>query len=272
MRSFIRWAGSKRLLLPTLRRYRPRSFGRYIEPFAGSASLFFDLEPQQAILGDLNEELICTYRQVKRDVYLVLQCLRRLPRGERAYYYIRALHPHRLSDSEVAARFLYLNHYCFNGLYRTNLQGQFNVPYGPPRNNSSIDEKLVVKASQALQNSLLVTGDFGETLAYAEPKDFVYLDPPYLVGHRRIFSEYHPKSFTSHDLGRLSMILTDIHGRGIFFLATYADSPEARRILAPWKPVRVRTRRNIAGFSASRRFSYELLATNFPAGEFRHAN
>jgi DNA adenine methylase len=271
VRSFIRWAGSKRLLLPTLRRYRPRSFARYIEPFAGSARLFFDLQPQHAILGDLNEELICTYRQVRRDVYLVLQCLHRLPRGERAYYHIRSLDPHRLSDSEVAARFLYLNHYCFNGLYRTNLQGQFNVPYGPPKNNSLIDEDLLVKASQSLRDTVLIAGDFSETLASAGPHDFVYLDPPYFVAHRRIFSEYHPKSFKDTDLGRLSTILADIHGRGAYFLATYADSPEARRILAPWKPIRVRTRRHIAGFSANRRISYEVLATNVPAGEI-HAN
>jgi DNA adenine methylase len=134
VRSFLRWAGSKRLTLNVLKASCPnRIEGRYIEPFAGSACLFFDLQPNEAILGDLNRELICAMREIRRDVYRVLECVRRLPRGKTGYYRVRSLSTYQLCEAEIAARFIYLNRYCFNGLYRTNLKGNFNVPYGPPK-------------------------------------------------------------------------------------------------------------------------------------------
>src|SRR5262245_30218265 len=130
MKSPIRWAGSKTQLLPSLRKFWGSEYQRYIEPFAGSASLFFDIKPANALLGDLNWELISALQALKRDAELVLQCLLRLPRGRRSYYRIRKQDPAILSPAERSARFFYLNRFCFNGLYRTNLKGQFNVPYG----------------------------------------------------------------------------------------------------------------------------------------------
>lgn len=265
MRSFIRWAGSKRLSLPTLKPYCHRITGRYIEPFAGSACLFFDLEPKSAILGDLNRELITAMRAIRRDVYLVLECLRRLPKGKAAYYRIRQCDPYELTEPELAARFLYINKHCFNGLYRTNRQGKFNVPYGPPKSkerNSAIDEDLVVSASRLLQRTSLNWGDFESTLAHAEPGDFVYLDPPYATNESRVFSEYLPDTFSREDLPRLKRSLKRLHDSGVAFLISYGDTSEARELLGEWNPKRVATRRNIAGFAGHRKIAYELVATN----------
>jgi DNA adenine methylase len=262
MKSPIRWAGSKRQTLPRLRDLWGAGHGRYVEPFAGSASLFFDIQPREAVLGDLNWELILAFRAIRRDVELVLQCLRRLPTGEASYYRIRGQDPSRLAASELAARFLYLNHFCFNGLYRTNLKGQFNVPYGPPKNGAPINEEAIVAAAKALQTTELLHADFEETLAQVQSGDFVFLDPPYAVNRRRVFREYLPGSFSGIDLPRLRSALQSIDSKGASFVITYADSTESRKLLSKWNRSRLWVRRNIAGFAANRRGYYEMLATN----------
>jgi DNA adenine methylase len=272
LKSFIRWAGSKRLILKKLTPYCPKTFSRYIEPFAGSACLFFDLEPNQAILGDLNSELIRTFRAIRRDVDLVLQCLRNLPTGKEAYYRIRSISPTPLPDAQIAARFIYLNRYCFNGLYRTNLNGFFNVPYGPPKSLAPISEHGIRQAAQLLQNATLLHADFAKTISQAKPGDFVYLDPPYAIENRRMFSEYLPGSFNRDDLTRLELTLETLDRRGINFLISYADSPEARKLLRKWSPRRIWAQRNISGFAAHRRGVFELIATNVPKGEHVNGN
>lgn len=262
MKSFIRWAGSKRLLLHHLRAYWPGGERRYIEPFCGSACLFFNLEHSQAVLGDLNEELIRAFRAVAKNPYLVLESLKRFPRGEAGYYRVRRLSPMKLAEGERAARFLYLNRYCFNGIYRTNREGLFNVPYGPPKSGSLPDESVIVAASKALREVLLVNGDFEKTLDYVHAGDFVYLDPPYCVDTRRVFREYLPGSFVSSDLTRLAAQLRRLDKLGAVFVISYADCSQARDLLRQWGPRRVRVRRHIAGFSDWRRSAYELIASN----------
>lgn len=262
MKSIIRWAGSKRQLLPRLRQFWPKGTKRYVEPFCGSACLFFHLEPVEAILGDLNSELISTYGAIKRDSALVCECLRRLPKGRISYYRIRDVEIESLSEAEIAARFLYLNRYCFNGIYRTNRQGKFNVPYGPPRSDNDFDYEAIQNAAQLLKRASLVNADFEDTLKCVEQRDFVYLDPPFAVSQRRIFAEYHPAAFGLNDLDRLQHCLVELDRKGVTFVISYADSKEARKLLELWKCMRVRTRRHIAGFAGDRRSAYELLATN----------
>jgi DNA adenine methylase len=262
MKSPIRWAGSKRQTLPRLRELWGGGYARYVEPFAGSASLFFAIQPRSAVLGDLNWELICAFRAIRRDVDLVLQCLRRLPIGKSSYYKIREQDPKQLSAPEIAARFLYLNHFCFNGLYRTNLNGHFNVPYGPPKNGAALDECSIVGASKALQATKLLHADFEETMESVQGGDFVFLDPPYAMDGRRIFREYLPGSFGGPDLPRLKQALERLDAKGASFVITYADSLESRKLLKNWNRSRLWVRRNIAGFAANRRGYYEMLATN----------
>ena len=261
MRSFLRWAGSKRQLLSVLEQYWSNSFSRYIEPFAGSSCLFFHLEPRSAILGDLNGELIMTLRAIRLDAVRVIECLRRLPKSRQSYYRIRLIDPGHLGLFEAAARFLYLNSLCFNGLYRTNMSGRFNVPYCPP-GHKTVSEELLLQASVVLKAATLVRGDFQATIEAATNGDFVYLDPPYAVSRRRVFAEYGPTPFATSDLQRLDKSLAELDRRKAKFIVSYADCPEARKILANWNIRRVKTKRNIAGFTGDRRISNELLATN----------
>jgi DNA adenine methylase len=263
VKSFLRWAGSKRTLLRHLRTLWQGDEERYIEPFCGSACLFFDLQPSRAVLGDLNSELIETFRSVKNIPQLVMESLRRLQLGEAPYYKLRKVRPIELAQADRAARFLYLNRMCFNGIYRTNLEGDFNVPYGPPRSGRPVDELTVFAASKALRDALIVAGDFEHTLERVQPGDFIYLDPPYCLDNRRVFREYVPGSFSSADLVRLARQLDRLNKLGAKFVITYADSREARELFALWKPRRVRVKRHIAGFSHHRRHAYELIATNF---------
>jgi DNA adenine methylase len=261
MRSFLRWAGSKKQLLPILGKYWSSRYSRYIEPFAGSSCFFFHIEPASAILGDVNGELISALRAIKLDVGRVIECLRRFPRSELNYYRVRRIDPSCLGLYEAAARFLYLNSLCFNGLYRTNSAGQFNVPYCPP-GHKTVPEPLLIQAAGLLNRATLLVRDFEETMTMAGVGDFVYLDPPYALSGRRVFSEYGPRPFQSCDLDRLHMALDSLNARGAKFVVSYADCLEGRKAFRPWKLRRVKTRRNIAGFTGDRKCSYELLATN----------
>lgn len=262
MNSIFRWAGSKRKLLKHMRGHWSPSYHRYVEPFCGSACLFFDLEPSGAVLADVNAELIAAYESIRRDVYLVIECLRRIGGGEKTYYNIRSQNPRLLSPPEAAARFIYLNHYCFNGLYRTNKAGQFNVPYGPPKSGAAIDADVLIDASKLLRNARLMNSDFADTLKYVRPGDFVYLDPPYFSSERRVFTAYSPLAFGKPDLQRLRHELDRIDALGASFLVSYEDSAEGRELLKPWAISQVETRRHIAGFASHRRGATELLATN----------
>lgn len=262
MNTILRWAGSKRQLLPKLQQYWPAGRTRYIEPFCGSACLFFAVEPEAAVLGDLNGELIQAYRTLRRNTESVLTEFKRLPRGRRNYYSIRAQDPNALSRVQRAARFFYLNRYCFNGIYRTNSKGAFNVPYGPQKKDGALKSDAIKQAAQALTSATLISGDFSETLRHARAGDFVYLDPPYAVRKRRVFREYHPSSFSVHDLARLTWWLRQLDRRGAQFVVSYADCIDARNAFAPWDSRRVKARRHVAGFAGNRRCAYELVVTN----------
>src|SRR5580658_9292846 len=158
---FLRWAGSKRRLLPTLQTFWTEKHKRYVEPFAGSACLFFAIKPPKAILGDLNPELIATYMEVKHRIGGVLEELRKLPAADRHEYgRLRKADPKAMTKARRAARFIYLNRYCFNGIYRTNLKGQFNVPYSGVRCGSVPADSVFEKSSKRLRNARFMNADF----------------------------------------------------------------------------------------------------------------
>lgn len=258
----IRWAGSKKALLPELRKYWGAAQGRYVEPFCGSACLFFDIEPREAILGDINQELITTYRAIRSSPSHIMDRLSRMPKTKSNYYRTRAINPSTLSDVEVAARFIFLNRLCFNGIYRTNTQGQFNVPYARPKGRINFEFETFAQMSSLLERAVLLNDDFENVLSEVERGDFVYLDPPFAVARRRVFSEYHPDSFSKTDIARLRRALKNIDRKGAHFVVSYADSAEGRLLSSDWDFKRIRTRRNVAGFSGDRRVAYELIASN----------
>ena len=258
---FLRWAGSKRQHVPFLRQYwHAAQHRRYIEPFAGSAALFFSVAPPSAVLGDLNGELIQTYRALRHNPDVVHRKLTGFAKGKAAYYRLRAM---RLGDAAWrAARFIYLNRFCFNGLYRTNCRGEFNVPYGAPKNDHLPDLNQLRACARLLFRARLVHADFRRTLAVVEPGDFVYIDPPYAVSRRRVFVEYGKEPFSTKDLIELAGWLEQIDRRGACFVLSYADSHEARSLSGEWRRRRFAVRRHVAGFSCARRNHYELFVSN----------
>jgi DNA adenine methylase len=228
----------------------------------GSACLFFDVQPQSAILSDLNAELVNAFNQVKRKPEAVWRELRRYRRSRSTYYRLRGVDTRELDPLEAATRFIYLNRFCFNGLYRTDLEGRFNVPYAPAKTGDLPNQEQLLACSASLQAADLRACDFAETVSRVRRKDFVYLDPPFSVRRRRVFTEYCSDLFGADDLSRLAQALTDIDKKGAGFVVSYADCKEGREALAGWNVSRVRTKRSIAGFAAHRRAAYELLATN----------
>lgn len=260
---FLRWAGSKRKLLPELTSYWSNDFKRYVEPFSGSACLFFALKPKSALLNDTNKELINTYEVIKKRPLEVYKELQKIELGKENYYALRAILPAQLTPIQRAARFIFLNRYCFNGLYRTNAKGIFNVPYAPSRTGQLPSKEHLLAVSKSLYRKTVLSKDFEVILdKHTRPGDFVYLDPPYAVGNARIFRQYGPNSFGIEDIERLKQALRRIDSRGIKFVLSYAESPESLEAFQEWEVKRVYAQRNIAGFTKKRRKATELIFTN----------
>ncbi|HSB09560.1 MAG TPA: Dam family site-specific DNA-(adenine-N6)-methyltransferase, partial [Blastocatellia bacterium] len=230
MHSFLRWAGSKRKLLPVLLDLVPLQFDRYVEPFAGSACLFFSLQPGRAILSDINDELISTYREVTLRTEEVIGYLSALELTKDAYYRVRAVNPYDLSGPLRAARFIYLNRLCFNGLYRTNKRGEFNVPFGGYRCGPIPSADSLRTSAVLLRRATLVSCSFEQTLDRVKSGDFIYLDPPYCIRSRRVFNEYSHFSFGSDQLAGLRQHLDRLDRMGIPFLVSYGASWEGREL------------------------------------------
>lgn len=264
VRPFLRWAGSKRSLLPTLAPVIP-PFERYIEPFAGSACLFFRIRPKKALLGDLNSELIRAYRVIKSEPARVSNCIHAMPNTSEFYYALRREDPATMSTIERAARFLYLNRYCFNGVYRTNRQGQFNVPRGVKTGTlpSTVD---LLACSECLKRATLVSGDFCKLACRAKSGDFVYLDPPYPSKVRSTYGEYGYGAFADTDLPRLIETLNIVDESGASFILSYVDTPEVRRLFGRWNIRKVTTQKHVSGFAEHRSAFSELLVSNYRLG------
>ena len=260
---FLRWAGSKRRLLPKLSSYWSCDRRRYVEPFVGSAALFFAIRPRQALLSDINSDLIEAFALIRDDAAAVYERLIGLPLGPESYYGLRAENPAILKPVDRAARFIFLNRFCFNGLYRTNTHGAFNVPYAHAKTGGLPSWQQLQACSSLLANAALCHGDFEEILLTGVgSKDFVYLDPPYAVQNRRVFRQYGPDTFGISDLKRLSGVLDEIHARGAHFVLSYAWCREANQTFSKWPARRVYTQRNIAGFVRHRRRAAELIVSN----------
>ena len=228
----------------------------------GSACLFFALEPRKAILGDINTDLVRTFITVRDHPQAVSHRLAEIPLGKRSYYATRKAKLDDLDSDAAAAHFIFLNRFCFNGLYRTNERGHFNVPYGSSGTGRLPDRKQLRVVSRSLQNCEIMHADFEDTLAMTRAGDFVYLDPPYAVENRRVFRQYGPSSFGLEDLRRLGSALTSLDRKGVNFVLSYAYCREALENFRRWPQRKVYIQRNIAGFIRCRRMAAELLISN----------
>lgn len=263
-RAFLRWAGGKAWLLPVFNELvQGRNFRRYFEPFLGGGSIFLGYDGyEEAWLSDLNDELITTYACIRDNPRRVLTLLGGFPRTEEAYYVIRSK---AYEDPFYrAARMLYLNYHSFNGIYRVNSKGLYNVPFGRrnPIDYGSYDFALV---AEKLANAQLWCGDFGDIARHIRRNDFVYLDPPYTVSHNNNgFIEYNETIFRLEDQHRLNRLVQMIEARGAYFVLSNAHhtaidaifSSPARRRLVLKRP------NKIGGFNAQRGQTTELLFTN----------
>lgn len=201
IKPFLKWAGGKAQLIEKLEQFLPKDYDTYIEAFLGGGALFFHLQPSKAILSDINSELINCYTNIRDNVDEVIYHLKSLKNNEDVYYEIRGCDISKLTCEERSARFIYLNKTCFNGLYRENKKGEFNVPYGRYTNPQICDEKRLYLAHEALQNAKLICGNYKTVLRrYAQHNDFIFLDPPYVpVGKYSDFQRYNKDFFYDDD-------------------------------------------------------------------------
>lgn len=263
--SFLRWAGSKRKSLGLLSEAYEGGDKHYMEPFAGSAALFFSLQPTRATLGDLNGHLVNALRHVRDYPSKVWGRLHELERSADAYYVLRsrfnALKPYGL---EAATLFIYLNRNCFNGLWRTNRAGMFNVPYGGTEMGSNPPLELFEECSRTLKKARLRHQDFRKTISEASANTFIYADPPYFTAGERTFVEYGKKSFGKDDLHDLITSLISAESRGAEIALTYNEAMPIVDIPKHWSRTRFEVTRNVGGFSGSRKKHAEVLYTTRP--------
>lgn len=270
-RPFLKWAGGKTQLADALFERMPISFHGYHEPFVGSGAIFFRLYREQriqrAVLSDLNVELIDTYIAVRDCVSDVIKILSDFPHEENFYYDIRAKDPRKLSLPERAARMIYLNKTGYNGLYRVNRQGMFNVPFGRYKSPKYLDKKNLQAVSRALQNVEILCAPFETVLDRANAGDWVYFDPPYVpVSQTANFTSYHANGFGLRDQERLRDVCIELSRNNVYITLSNSDTEIIRSLYgsAYFTIDEVLANRAINCNGAKRGKITELVITNYP--------
>ncbi len=268
IRPFLKWAGGKQRLLSKYEPYfPPRSEIRhYYEPFIGSAAVFFHLRPQPATLADRNPNLIDVYCAIQQDVEAVIRALKP-HRNESTYFYrIRAQDPATLSAPERAARLIFLNKTCYNGLYRENSQGQFNVPFGRYKNPKICDAPRLRAAAAALQGVTLREADFAQVVETAVAGDFIYFDPPYApLSPTSSFTNYDGQGFDAADQRRLAETIHQLTARGCAVMLSNSSAPLIEDLYpsSRYRRIPIQARRSINSKAHRRGPVKELLIINY---------
>ena len=265
LKPFLKWAGGKRWLIAYHACLFPTHYRNYFEPFLGSGAVFFHLSPRRAYLGDTNTELIETYQAIRDDWELVWKRLNwhRRRHSKEHYYATRASRPR--TPTSRAAKLIYLNRTCFNGLYRVNQEGIFNVPKGTKDSVVFSDDDFAA-VSRVLRKARLASCDFENTLSKAKAGDFIYVDPPYTVKHNQNnFVKYNERFFRWDDQKRLAAALGAASKRGALVLVSNADSPDIRKLYLgkDWR-LQVLVRNSLlASSSTNRKKTTELAIVNY---------
>lgn len=261
MLPFLKWPGGKRWFVTRHAHLLPKEYDTYIEPFLGSGAVFFYLEPRKALLGDANEDLVATYRAIKSDPTGVERHLRRHHRDHDADYYYAVRDGSMRTDVTRAARFVYLNRTCFNGIYRVNLEGKFNVPVGT-KTAAILDTDDFATTAKLLRRAVLRDWDFERLIDAASDADLVFADPPYTVRHNNNgFVKYNETLFSWSDQERLARALARAVRRGAKVVATNAAHDEVRALYPQrtFSLTEVERYSSISSDSASRRAYRELV-------------
>lgn len=254
VKPILKWAGGKSQMLDVLLPKVPTHYGKYIEPFFGGGALFFALRPENAVIADSNPELVNLYTQIRDHVEDVISTLAGYKNEREQFLQVRSLDWTKLPPVDAAARTIYLNKTCFNGLYRVNRRGQFNTPFGKYKNPKICDAQALRAASKALRNAMIVCGDYATVLAeYAEPDDFVFLDPPYIpVSEYSDFKRYTKEQFGIADHSRLAVEFSRLHSLGCHLLLTNSNHPLVHDLYGQYEIQVIPTKRSVACKASSR--------------------
>ena len=272
---FVKWAGGKRQLIPILNENLPKTFGTYYEPFLGGGALLFHIlterNAQKCSISDLNSDLVLTYTTIRDKINGLISSLKNHEKNyhkdSKTYYYsVRESNPR--SEIEKTSRLLFMNRTCFNGLYRVNSKGKFNVPLGRYTNPNIVNEENLRSVSAILNTSKVAIKcrDFESVLRDAKKGDLVYFDPPYQpVSETANFTSYTNKSFTYEDLNRLAELCLKLDSKGCKVLLSNSDSKEVAKIFSdkPWKINKIQANRSINSNSKKRTGHFELLIKNY---------
>lgn len=267
---FLKWAGGKRQLLSEIKKHIPDNINTYYEPFVGAGAVFLDLQPQTAVINDINSELINCYKVIRDNPEKLILELSKFVNSEEEFYKIRnwdkEKNYEKRSDIEKAARTIYLNKTCFNGLYRVNSKGYFNTPYGKYKNPSFIQEENIYNLSKYFKSAKIqfLNKDFENVLKEAKKGDFVYLDPPYYpINKTSSFTSYSQNGFSEKEQIRLKSVLDVLNSKGVFFLLSNSCCDFIKNLYKNYEIIEIFAKRNINSVGNKRDGVKEVLIKNF---------
>ncbi len=268
--SLIKWAGGKKQLLEQFMPFFPEHIERYFEPFVGGGTIAFYLlkthpEIKKIFLSDINEELVTTYNMVKSNIDKLISLLKKykLKHSKEFYYQIRAEDVKKLTLIQTAARFIYLNKTCFNGLYRVNSKGQFNVPIGSYKNPSICNEEDLREISSLLQKDDITLNQFYDAVKQARKGDFVYFDPPYYPLKRESFTAYTKDNFLEKEQIRLAELFRELDSKGCKVMLSNSDTDFIKKLYKGYNIHFVRAKRMINCDATKRGEINEVVITNY---------
>ncbi len=264
----VKWAGGKRQLLSELTQRLPNSYNRYFEPFIGGGALFFELAPQDAYISDINPELINLYNVIRDDVDALISDLSSHENSPEYYSEIRAWDRDEnyanVSNVRKASRFIYLNKTCFNGLYRVNSKGHFNVPFGRYANPNVLNPDALYTASGVLQSTQIEFANFDNILNYVKKDDFVYFDPPYIpLSETSSFTSYSKEDFGMDEQRELKNLCDKLTSLGVKFMLSNSDTSASNELYSGYKIEKIYASRFINSKASGRGKITEILVRNY---------
>lgn len=273
LKPILKWMGGKRQLLPEITKRLPIKFGKYFEPFLGGGAVLFELAPENAIVNDANPELINLYQVVKRNPDELIEVLRTFSNDEKTYYEVRDWDLNKEAYGAIdpirkAARTVFLNRTCFNGVFRVNSSGHFNVPYANLKNPNIVMEKEIRALSQYFNkaNIEFLCGDFEKAVSKAKPGDFVYFDPPYdPIPGQSDFNGYSEKKFGDSSLSRLVRVCKELTDKGVHVMVSDSATEKVRKFFSDdrFQIHTVYARRSINSVATDRGAIEEFIITNY---------
>jgi DNA adenine methylase len=264
----VKWVGGKRQLMFELLKNMPKSYNRYFEPFIGGGALFFELQPENGYISDMNEELINLYLVVQNNVYDLISDLNKHENSKEYFLKIRNIDRlddyKNLSNVERASRFIYLNRTCFNGMYRVNSQGQFNVPFGHYKNPRIVDADNLINCSNLLKQTEIKYSDFSAILDKVQKGDFVYFDPPYVpLNETSSFTSYTKDGFNIDMQFKLKDVCDELNSMGVKFMLSNSDTKFVNELYSNYDIKKVFASRQINANADGRGKITEVLVKNY---------